>query len=176
MLRELIDLIFRDPQSSILILSGLIFILLAIAREINVFGQVITINLFSSQVRLIVGIGGLILFLYGIYIFPHNSKAKREGIPCIGISMITITPDIAKQENLNTNKGVWIVGVTPNSPAEKSGLLKNDLIVKLDNNVIENKEQIQMIVNNFQEKKVLQTIIIRDKNMLKIPVFPACWR
>ena len=174
MIDKLIELVFQEPISSISIISGFIFILLSIAREINVLGQRITIDLINNRVRLIVGMGGLILFLYGITVFPGDSKSTKDEIPYIGVSMVTIKPDIAKKENLSTNKGVWIVGVSPNSPAEKSGLLRNDLIVKLDNIVISNKEQIQTAVKKSQENQILQIIVIRDKNKLNIPVISSC--
>ena len=54
--------------------------------------------------------------------------------------MIDLTPEIARENNADPNdplmvpevKGVLVMRVVPNTPAEKAGIRKGDAIVQID--------------------------------------------
>ena len=50
----------------------------------------------------------------------------------LGINIQEVTPEIAKWFKLNENHGVLVAEVTKDSPAEKAGLQRDDVIVELD--------------------------------------------
>jgi serine protease Do len=46
----------------------------------------------------------------------------------LGVSMLNITPEIARELKLNSAEGAVVTGVLPDSPAEKAGLRSRDVI------------------------------------------------
>ena len=59
-----------------------------------------------------------------------NGKVVRA---YLGIIPVPVTPDVARELGLPEDQGGALIGaVTPDSPAEKAGLRRGDLVVKLD--------------------------------------------
>jgi S1-C subfamily serine protease len=60
-------------------------------------------------------------------------KVRHSGIAALGIGARNLTPLIAQQLNLPVDHGVVILGFARNSPAQKAGLTKGDVIVTVAN-------------------------------------------
>ena len=87
--------------------------------------------------------------------------------PMIGISLID-------ESNLKTNENYVKVGyVMPNSPAQKSGILVNDIVLKVGNKKIKTaSDVISQISENGINKKI--NILLRRKNkLIKLKVIPT---
>ena len=85
----------------------------------------------------------------------------------IGISLID-------ESNFETNNNTVKVGyVVPNSPAEKSGIKVNDIIIKVGNkNIKKASDVISQINKNGVNKKV--TILLKRKNkFIQLKVIPT---
>jgi len=63
-------------------------------------------------------------------------RVRHSGIAALGIGARNVTPLIAQQLNLPVDHGVVILGFAQNSPAQKAGLTKGDVIVTVDTNDI----------------------------------------
>lgn len=108
-------------------------------------------------------------------------QGKRVPHPFIGIQMINLTVDQAKQINEDPNsvltvpetEGVLIVQVVPDSPAAKGGLRRGDVIVKIDDTVITNAEQLQDIVESSNIGQALRFEVIRGEQTEVATVRPA---
>ena len=87
--------------------------------------------------------------------------------PMIGISLIN-------ENNFEINKNSVIVGyVVPNSPAEKSGILVNDIILKVgDKNIETASDVISQISKNGINKKI-QISLKRRNKLLILNVIPT---
>lgn len=73
---------------------------------------------------------------------------------------------------LNVDKGIVIVQVEPNSPADKAGLSMGDIITKIDNQEIESRSQFKKILYKYKKgDKASLTIIRNNKEMLIDVVF-----
>jgi S1-C subfamily serine protease len=83
--------------------------------------------------------------------------------------MVTLTPELAKQNNSDPNsmftipevKGVLVLRVVPNSPAAISGIRRGDVIVQIDNKAINSAEQLQSIVEDSTLGQALQVKVQR---------------
>jgi len=98
------------------------------------------------------------------YQLINNGKVIH---PMIGISLI-------EENNFETNNNSVKVGyVVPNSPAEKSGIMINDIIVKVSNKDIETaSDVISEISRNGINKKI--NLLIRRKNrFIRFQVIPT---
>ena len=86
--------------------------------------------------------------------------------PMIGISLLN-------EFNLEQNKMNVKVGyVVPRSPAEKSGILKNDFILKIDQKTMNRSSDVVNAINNNGIKKNLNILIRRKNKILNIQVKP----
>ncbi|MDR3643163.1 MAG: trypsin-like peptidase domain-containing protein [Candidatus Doudnabacteria bacterium] len=86
--------------------------------------------------------------------FQKNGKITR---PFLGVRYITITSDIAKQNNLPQDFGALIVrgqnvtdfAVQPGSPADKAGLVENDIILEVNGTKVDENNSLSTLLQNF---------------------------
>ncbi|HLK85568.1 MAG TPA: DegQ family serine endoprotease [Candidatus Binataceae bacterium] len=60
-----------------------------------------------------------------------SAKSEEPGSSW-GLQVQSITPEIANQLNLNSNKGVVVRGVTPDSPAADAGIQQGDVVLEVN--------------------------------------------
>jgi len=123
---------------------------------LNGLGEVIGIN---TAIRAdAMGIGFAIPINKAKAIYAQLAKGEKVSHPFLGIQMIALTPEIAKENNADPNavlivpevKGVLVMRVMPNTPAEKAGIRKGDAIVQVDGEAVTTAEQLQNLVENSQ--------------------------
>ncbi len=103
---------------------------------VNMAGQVIGIDTAT-----VTGANGI-----GFAIPVNSTKGVLEGVlqtgkisrAYLGLSYLSITPDVVRQFNLNTKSGAYVYASSGNaiasgSPADKAGLKSGDIITKVDN-------------------------------------------
>ncbi len=86
--------------------------------------------------------------------FQQNGKIVR---PYLGVRYILITPDIAEEQKLPEDHGALIVSslnstdvsVIPGSPADKAGLVPNDIILKVNNTEVDESHSLSDLLNQF---------------------------
>ena len=86
--------------------------------------------------------------------------------PMIGISLLS-------ENSLNMNKTKVKIGfVVPNSPAERSGMLVDDIILKINQKVINKPSDVINSINNNGVKKTAQILVKRKSKILSFKVQP----
>ncbi|NEP02505.1 MAG: PDZ domain-containing protein [Symploca sp. SIO2E9] len=95
--------------------------------------------------------------------------------PYLGIRMMTLTPELRKEINqdndvdfkVRQNRGVIIIDVIRNSPAQKAGLQAGDIIQKVGGKPVENAAQVQARVEASEVGAYLEIEVIRqDRNQI----------
>ena len=87
--------------------------------------------------------------------------------PMIGISLID-------ESNFDENKIDVKVGyVVPNSPAKKSGILINDIIIKVDNKVIEKASDVISQISKNGINKPINILLKRKNKFISLNVIPT---
>ena len=147
---------------------------------LNARGEVIGIN---TAIR--AGAEGI-----GFAIPIDNAKAVKDRLiegetipyPYIGMQLLTLNPDIARQINREPNadifvpeiRGILIVGVLPESPAMVAGLRRGDVITAIEGTTMVNAAQLQDLVDRSQigqpmkisirrgEQTQQRTVILKD--------------
>ena len=112
-----------------------------------------------------------------------DQLARGEKIPhpYIGIRMLDLTPEIAKQINRNPNavitvpeiKGVLVVQVMPNSPAMRAGLRDGDVVVEIERRAVTSADQLQDIVAQSDIDGELRLKVQRGQQIKQFSVYPA---
>ncbi len=134
---------------------------------LNDQGEVIGIN---TAIRAdAMGIGFAIPINKAKEIETRLAKGERITHPYLGVQMTTLTPELAKQNNTDPNsaflvpevKGVVVVRVLPNTPAEKAGVRRGDVVTEIDGHAIATAEQLQQLVENSQIGQMLKLQVQR---------------
>ncbi|MCF7858325.1 MAG: Do family serine endopeptidase [Candidatus Cloacimonetes bacterium] len=81
----------------------------------------------------------------------------------MGILPQDITAEIQKSFDLDEVKGVLVAKVEENTPAEKAGLKRGDVIIQFDGKEIPNMAKFRLIVANSEIEKNIPLAIVRDK-------------
>ena len=98
------------------------------------------------------------------YQLINNGKVIH---PMIGISLID-------ESNFEINKTTVKVGyVVPNSPAENSGIMVNDIIIKVGNKNIENSSDVINEINQNGINKQINILLKRRNKFIRLKVLPT---
>ncbi|MEH2171730.1 HhoA/HhoB/HtrA family serine endopeptidase [Nostoc sp.] len=112
------------------------------------------------------------------------AQLQRDGKvahPYLGVQMLTLTPDLAKQNNTDPNSpiqipeinGVFVMRVVPNSPAASAGIRRGDVILQIDGKAITSAEQLQNVVEDSRLGQVLQVKVQRGSKTEQLSVRTA---
>lgn len=80
----------------------------------------------------------------------------------VGVGMQNIPPDMADFFKLENNKGALITSVTEDGPADEAGLKKDDVVVKIDNKVVEDSQDLKNIIGFTSPDTEVEFTIVRD--------------
>jgi S1-C subfamily serine protease len=111
-------------------------------------------------------------------------KLQRDGKvihPYLGVQMITLTPQLARQNNLDPNSpiqipevnGVLVMRVIPDSPAAIAGIRRGDVIVQVDRESVTSADNLQNLVENSRLGQLLQVKVQRGNQIQVISVRTA---
>jgi len=127
---------------------------------VDVHGRVIAIS--TAIVPFAQGIG---------FAIPVNSAKRcateiithgRVIRPWLGVSGLSLTPEIASYYNLPVEKGALVTEVMPNSPAEKAEMERGDIILGFGDKAINSVEE---LVKEIQKRKIgekARVLLLRD--------------
>ncbi len=146
---------------------------------INSNGQVIGINTLVRS-----GPGAGLGFAIPINLAKNVSDQLLENgeviHPYLGVQLISLNPKIAKEHNQDPNalvqlperSGALIQSVIPNSPAEKAGLRRGDLVIAAENILIDEPKTLLDEVEKAQIGKIFLLNVLRDNKEIKVNIKP----
>ncbi|NMG08074.1 HhoA/HhoB/HtrA family serine endopeptidase [Brasilonema sp. UFV-L1] len=146
---------------------------------VNEQGEVIGIN---TAIRADAqGIGFAIPIDKAKVIKDALASGQKISHPYIGVRMVTLTPELAKQSNSDPNttiilpetNGVLVVQVMPNSPAATAGVRRGDVITQVDEQAITTAEQLQGLVEQSRINQPLQIKVQRGEQTQQLSVRPS---
>jgi len=88
----------------------------------------------------------------------------------LGVRIQNITDEISKALDLENKKGALIVSIVPDSPADDSGLMEEDVIIKVDSNEIENDKDLIRSISSKHPNDYTTFTVIRGDEKLRISV------
>lgn len=101
--------------------------------------------------------------------------------PYLGIRMVTLSPSVRKELQANNefkvpvkaDQGVLVVEVINNSPADRAGFRKGDIILEVGGNAIETANDVQQAVEKSQIGNQLTVSVNRNGNQETLMVRPG---
>lgn len=146
---------------------------------LNGRGEVIGIN---TAIRAdAMGIGFAIPINQAKALQKTLAAGQKVPHPYIGVQMVNLTPELARQNNRDPNspfiipevEGILVVRVLPNTPAERAGLRRGDVIVAVNNQPIRDGSQLQALVDRTGINQSLKLSLQRGDRRLELSVQTA---
>jgi len=126
---------------------------------VNIEGEVIAIN--TAIVPFAQGIG----FAIPINVAKEcaSDVILHGGVirPWLGITGLNITRDVADYYELPMDTGVLVANVAPDSPADKSGIERGDIILEFDDTKVSRVEDIQRLLAKRKNGDRTGVLILR---------------
>ncbi len=103
---------------------------------------------------------------------PDRGKVYQFGFSSgyVGVSLTTLSEQLADYFGVKGNKGVLITEVTEDSPAKEAGLKAGDVIVAIEDEEISDYSDVKEIVAESDKGDKLTFTILRNKRQQKIEV------
>ena len=138
---------------------------------LNLDGQVIGINsAIYSKSGGYMGVGFAIPINMATTIKDQLIKSGKVTRGFLGVSMQNITSDISEFFELEDNKGVLINEVIEDSPAEKGGLKVQDIILKLNGELVEGPSAFKNSIALIEPGSTVTLTIIRDQEEMELKI------
>jgi serine protease Do len=130
---------------------------------VNVRGELVGINtaIFSTSGGY-QGIGFAIPTSMARVVMDSLVKKGKVIRGWLGVSVQPVTPDLAQQFGLREEKGVLVGDVTENSPAEKSGIQRGDVIVEYEGKEVNDPSSLRNLVAGTPPDKEIVMKLLRD--------------
>jgi serine protease Do len=138
---------------------------------LNVYGEVIGIN--TAIVAAGQGIGFAIPVNMAKQVVDQLIAKGNVSRGWMGISIQTVTDDMARSFGLPKTYGALVNDVVPSGPAAKAGIMQGDVITGFAGNSIKDVRQLQRVVAETPVGKRVEVEIYRDGKPLKVFVTTA---
>lgn len=130
---------------------------------VNINGELIGINTaIASTSGGYMGVGFAIPSDMANTVAQSIIKTGKVSRGWMGVSIQDLTPDLAKFLDTREQRGALVTEVMKNSPAEKSGLQRGDLIVEFDGKRVESASSLRNMVGNTAPGKSASLRFIRN--------------
>ncbi|HUV29945.1 MAG TPA: trypsin-like peptidase domain-containing protein [Acidobacteriota bacterium] len=136
---------------------------------LNLKGECIGINAaISSPTGSSVGIGFAIPIDMAKAIVPDLIATGEVERGWLGVQLSDVTEREAKRQGLPAVRGVHIDSVFSNSPAERAGIRRGDVVVSFNDQDVLNTSQFSVLVSTVERGEIVPVKIIRDGEPLDL--------
>ncbi len=132
---------------------------------VDLNGDCIGVNAaISSPTGTSVGIGFAIPINMARAIVPDLIATGRVSRGWLGVWLSDVTEREAKRQELEAVRGVRIDSVFSNSPAERAGIQRGDIVVEFNRQEVLNSSQFSVLVSTVKEGMVIPIKVVRSGN------------
>lgn len=130
---------------------------------VNIKGELIGINTaIFSRTGGYQGIGFAVPSNMAESVMKQLVKVGKVTRGWLGVTIQSITPDLAKEFGLKNGKGAVVNDILKGSPAEKAGLKRGDVILEVDGKTVNDAESLRNIVAQREIGSQITIKIIRE--------------
>ena len=133
---------------------------------LNIYGEVIGIN--TAIVAAGQGIGFAIPVNMAKQVVTQLINKGSVSHGWLGISIQTVTEDMARSFGLPKTYGALVNEVVPGGPAAKGGILQGDVITGFAGNTVKDVRQLQRLVGESPVGKKVELELYRNGHQLKV--------
>lgn len=92
---------------------------------------------------------------------PVPKELPSMEVSYIGVLTVPVSPSLTAQLKLQPGVGVLVMQVVPDSPAAAAGFQENDVLTKLDDQILINENQLTVLVRNRKADDMVNLTYIR---------------
>ena len=134
---------------------------------INMKGEVIGIN--TAIIASAQGIGFAIPINMAKALLPQLKKGKIiRG--WLGVTIQQVNEDLAQYFGMKEPHGALVTSVFPDSPAEKAGIKRGDVIIEFDGHKIKGVHDLPRIVATTKVGKIVDVVVLRGGKKISLKV------
>lgn len=153
---------------------------------VNIYGEVIGINTAVytpngdfTGVGFAIPVDHAQAMLDELNIAPHRfsaavanlTKSRMNALKTgswLGVEGISLSPELSARYGLPVNRGVYITDVFVNSPAQRGGLRRDDILVWVDDNPIGGTDQLRSVLSRTSPGKEIVMRVCRADSVLDL--------
>ncbi|MGQ9474249.1 MAG: DegQ family serine endoprotease [Candidatus Caldatribacteriaceae bacterium] len=135
---------------------------------LNLKGEVIGIN--TAILPYAQGIGFAVPINMAKSILDQLISKGRVTRAWLGVYIQEVTQEIAEKFGLEKNQGALVADISPDSPAERAGLSRGDIILRIDGKEIQSVAELQKTVRSYRPGDLVTVEIWRDKKTITFEV------
>lgn len=136
---------------------------------LNTKGQVVGINTAIAQDAQ--GIGFAIPIGAAKGMIKHLISTGKVQRAIIGVEYVSIDPEVKNTYGLSTNQGDLVTGLSSsNTPAAKAGLRKNDIIKKVNDQVVGPGKSVSTLIGEFEPGDKVELTVSRGSSSRTVHV------
>lgn len=126
-------------------------------------GKLVGINtLIQSTSGSSAGIGFAIPADFAMDIAEQLIKSGKATHPYMGVSTETVDENVAEQFGLPVTSGAVVLFVQPDAPAEKAGIERGDIIVRIGDNEVKSVEDVYGAIRQHAVGDVVEVEVVRN--------------
>jgi serine protease Do len=134
----------------------------------NMSGEVVGIN--TAIIPYGQGIGFAIPVNTAKPLIPQLVTKGEVTRGYLGVSIQTITPDLAKALKVEDSEGALVADVISGSPAEKGGIERGDIIIAYDGKAVKDSHDLPAMVAATPVDQEVTVTVLRDGKEHKLPM------
>ncbi len=137
---------------------------------INIRGELVGINTAIVTGGLSmgnIGIGFAVPSKMAQQVLPQLIKHGKVERGWLGIGMRPVDTDLAGKLNFDAPRGALVSGVSQESPADKAGIRRSDVIVEFNGETIRDTDHLMHVVAATEIGKSVEVIVLRGDNQEK---------
>jgi len=137
----------------------------------NASGQVIGINVaYEAPQTGAVSIGFAIPSAVAVKVADEIIKTGKATHAYLGVSTVTVTPQLQQQFRLSRSSGVIVAQVTENGPADKAGIRQGDIIIKIDDKEVKESSDLLIAIRDRKPGERVKVTLDRDGREMVVTV------
>jgi serine protease Do len=141
---------------------------------VNLQGEVVGINtMIASESGGFQGVGFAIPASMGGSIYRQLVAAGRVTRGWLGVGLGEITPEAARKLGVAEGSGVLVAEVQPDSPAERAGVRRGDVVTRLDGKDVRTPRELSMAVAATHPGVSFRLEVLRQGRSLSLEVLPG---
>ena len=88
----------------------------------------------------------------------------------LGVEGSELNAEASKKLGIKETEGIFVNKINKNSGAQKAGITKGDIIIKLDDKKVTNNAELSAIVNTKRPNDVIKASLMREGKLVVVPV------
>ncbi len=108
----------------------------------------------------------------GVLVDLRSSTAATSAEDLYGFVLQELSPEVARYFGFGKEEGVIVTEIRPESPADKAGMQKGDICVRLDRKPLSDKEDVETILRAKEKPFPVTVDVYRKGEVLSLKIKP----